>query len=211
MKTWGQLITELREELLDTATTPRWSDGLLYLFTCDALRAYSYDFPRKMDRVELALSGSSYPLPSDYLEDIFVENPEDRYLSRRDPVPGRAYNVLSKSTQYFIEGGALYLNGPTLEKVLLTYHALHPIPTSETDTAFALTIPDADIELIRLYVSAKIHGQMRAKQARLDRFDQGSGPRDDNPLLPEVNVLMREYERKVADRKGGGVVKLWRA
>lgn len=211
MKTWEQLLAELRQDLQDTGDRPRWSDELLYLYSCDAIRDYSLEFPQRIDREALVLSGASYPLPSSYIEEIYVENPIDRYLTRRDPVPGRSYNTLSTPTQYHVESGALYLNGPTLDPVLLTYYGSHSVPTSETDLTFQMTVPDGDVELLRLYVSAKVHAQMRAKQARLDRFEPGSGRRDDNPLLPEVGNLMLEYRQKIAERKGGSVIKLWRS
>ena len=66
------------------------------------------------------------------------------------------------------------------------------------------------IELIRLFVKAKIHEQMRAKTARQDRFDQGSGRRDDNPITPETVNLFKEYRQRIFDRMPGGAVKLYR-
>ncbi|HMN11160.1 MAG TPA: hypothetical protein PKD55_02400 [Bellilinea sp.] len=199
------LLDELRSDLQDTGSRPRWNDDLLYLYVKDAVRDYSVWFPRRVDRYALSLSGSAYPLPADFVDDIAVEAPKDTFLVRREPTPGKVYNA---SKQYFISGGNLYL-GEASDEVLLTYFATHPVPTSVDDTAFSFTVPDMDMELIRLYVSAKVHEQMRGKQARLDRFEPGAGRRDDNPLLPEQSSLMQTYYNKIASRVRGGVVKLY--
>ena len=66
-----------------------------------------------------------------------------------------------------------------------------------------MTSPVEDEEIVRLFVKAKISEQMRMRQSSLDRFKQGSGDRDDNPLLPEHNELMREYHYRIAQRLGG--------
>ena len=212
MTTWGTLLTNIRNDLQDTASTPRWSNATLYMYTCDAIRDYSVWFPKRVDQASLTLSGTSYPLPADFVEDITVESPVDTFLERRDERPGRRYLAQGKPICYFIEGGNLYLNGTPLtgDLVLLTYFATHPVPTSETQTAFVITIPDRDLELLRLYVKAQVNIQMRGKQARLDRFDAGSGRRDDNPLMPEAINLMQDYYNKIASRITGGVIKLYR-
>ena len=98
----------------------------------------------------------------------------------------------------------------TTQDVYLTYEARHTLPADEDDTTFLLSVPESDEELIRLYVKAKISEQTRTKQATLDRFKQGSGRRDDNPLEPEVGDLMGEYRMKIAERTSGGIILLFR-
>ena len=210
--TWETLLADLRRALKDTDTKPKWDDDTLYMYTKDAVRDYSVWFPRRVDRTELTLTGESYPLPTDYLEDIALENPLDRFLERREDIPGRKYSDTFRPVHYFINGGSLYLNGSSIvdEGVYLTYFALHDVPTSETDITFDFTIPLVDIELVRLYVRGMIHEQMRSKTARLDRFDPGSGRRDDNPLALETNLLIEEYYSKLARRIGGGAIRLYR-
>lgn len=209
---WIALRDQIRADLQDTGSTPRWTDDLLFVYSVDAIRDYSMYFPRRLDRVVLTASGSGFGLPVDFVEDILVENPADYTLEKRLERPGSRYlNQSSRPTQYYIDGGVLYINGAPQGDVLLTYSALHAVPSSRSDTTWSSTFPDADIELIRLYVSGKVHAQMRSKQSRLDRFDPGSGRRDDNPLAPESQSLMEEYYRKIAERTAGGVIRLYRA
>lgn len=213
MNTWDSFLAKLREDIQDTSTDkPRWSSKLLWLYTCDAIRDYSAYFPMRIDRVVLELANDKYTLPSDFLEALAVENPSDRFLTPRQETPGRRYvnRPASKATLYYVEGLYLYLNGLADGDVLLTYYATHPVPTSESNTTFEFTVPDRDEELLRIYVRAQVYTQMRAKTSRLDRFDQGSGRRDDNPLTPETKNLMDDYYRKVAERLPVNFVSLYR-
>jgi hypothetical protein len=219
METWGTLITDIRADLQDTGDKPRWGDETLYVFAKDAIRDYSTWFPRRIDRSELSLSGSptgaAFLLPEDFIEDIQVESPLNTLLERRLDRPGVRYR--RNYLYYYIQGGALYLTGLPMDGinhtspgVYLTYFASHPVPASVVDTEFILTIPDSDIELVRLYVKAKVNGQMRQRQAALDRF-KPVGERTDNPLTPEVSNLWHEYYARIAQRIPGGVISLYRA
>ncbi|MBN1452158.1 MAG: hypothetical protein JW963_14165 [Anaerolineales bacterium] len=213
METWDTLLADIRADLQDNATNPRWKDDVLFVFTKDAVRDYSIWFPRRVDRYEMALVESavapSCPLPLDYIEDIQVECPLNLFLERRLDRPGTRYN--RSTLYYFIQGGSLYLSGTPLgDSLYLTYLASHPVPASAVDSTFVFTVPDSDIELIRLFVKAKVNGQMRQRQAALDRF-KPVGERTDNPLEPEVDNLWGEYYQKIAQRIPGGVISLYRA
>jgi hypothetical protein len=212
MTTWADFLAEVRLDVQDTGATPRWTDEMLWIYTKDAIRDYSQWFPKRVDRLLIAPVNGVYALPADYVDDVYVECPEDRILERRQEIPGRRYGSITRPLYYHIQGGNLYLNGSPLDgdNLYLTYDAVHPVPASETDTTFVLTVPDADIELIRLYVRAQVHAQMRSKQARLDRFEPGSGRRDDNPLTPEMTNLMADYNSKIALRIKGRAIKLYR-
>ena len=212
MTTWADFLAEVRLDVQDTGATPRWTDEMLWIYTKDAIRDYSQWFPKRVDRLLVAPVDGVYALPADYVDDVYVECPEDRILERRQEIPGRRYGSITRPLYYHIQGGNLYLNGSPLDgdNLYLTYDAVHPVPASETDTAFVFTVPDADIELIRLYVRAQVHAQMRSKQARLDRFEPGSGRRDDNPLTPEMSNLMADYNAKIALRIKGRAIKLYR-
>jgi hypothetical protein len=213
MYTWTQLLADIRSDLQDTGAAPRFTDQMLFLYVKDAIRDYSQWFPRRMDQVALTLdpSGAFYALPSDYVEDIEVEAPADRFLERRQEHPGLRYGQYLNPFYYWTESAKLYLDCKSYaDQLLLTYFAVHPVPASETDTVFSMTIPDLDIELIRLYVKAKAMGQTRSRQANLDRF-KAKGTRDDNPLRPEFEDLMTEYDTKIAERSKGGVIHLYRA
>lgn len=211
MTAWDEVFSDIRTDLKDTSATPRWSDDSIFLWTKDAVRDYSLYLPLVMRRVELTLSGSSYPLPVDYLQDIYVECPRDNIIEMRMDRPGTKFSTVSVPSRYMVEGGQLYLNASPLagDEVLLSYYARHTLPTAYSDTS-VITVPDDDMELIRLYVKAKAAEQLRTQQAALDRFKLGSGDRDDNPLLPEYEILMSEYRNKIAERIGGGVVLLYR-
>lgn len=211
MTTWVQFLKDLREDLQDTGSSPRWTNYLLWMYTKDAVRDYSIWFPYQKDRVTLVESGAGYALPDDFSEDILVECPEDTFLERRRSRPGVKFITQTRPYFYWVEGDRLYLNGTPTDDVLLTYNAVHPVPTSEKNIpTFTFTVPDGDLEMLRLYVKAQVHSQMRQKQARLDRFEPGSGRRDDNPLAPETDTLMREYYNKIAIRTSGGAVRLHR-
>jgi hypothetical protein len=211
MSTWAQLLADIRTDLKDTGSTPRWTNEALYLYAKDAIRDFSTHFPL-LKRTTLTVAGTAYALPVDLVEIWNVECPAERFLERRLERPGSHYTKAGWPTQYYIEEGSLYLNGDPSDgdTVVLTYGALHTIPDSATDTTHTLTIPVVDEELIRLYVKAKATEQIRTQQASLDRFKLGSGARDDNPLEPETGNLMNEYRKKVAERYPGGIIKLYR-
>lgn len=210
MTTLRELIADVRADLQDSGASPRWSDAVLYVFIKDAIRDYSTWFPRRTDRAALAPAGAAWALPPDFIEAIQVETSPGVYLSRRSPVPGASYTNLAQPRCYALDAGGLYIYGPQPSSPLLTYYAVHPIPASEMDAGWVCTVPDRDLELIRLYVGGKAHAQMRAKQSRLDRFEVGSGRRDDNPVAPEAATLMAEYRLKIAERFGGRAVILYR-
>jgi hypothetical protein len=215
---WGEMKTEIRLDLKDTGTTQKFSDATLYLYWKDAVRDYSRWFPLVTSNVALSGSGTGpYTLPSDYLNDILVQVPVNRFLEERRPRPGVEFlTQAGKPFYYWLMGGSLYLDTSPIsasDEVLLTYEAMHSIPTSESDDADEVTIPDEDLELPRLYVMAKAYGQQRSRQASLDRFKtrvSSGNTRQDNPLEIEVNEIMQDYHRMIADRIPGGVIMLSR-
>jgi hypothetical protein len=213
MTTFGTLLGQIRADLKDTNEDKyRWTDAALYIYIVDAIRDYSIHFPRRVDRYEMTESGGSYPLPPDFVSEIHLECPQDRFLELRHSRAGITYKTLpTRPWYYYIDGGNVYLLGAPREddEVLLTYSSLHTIPTSETDTTMVLTVPDRDIELLRLYVKAQAIEFVRTKAARLDQYKM-TGKRTDNPLEPEARNLMEEYYRKITDRKPPRAVRLYR-
>jgi hypothetical protein len=212
---WGEMKAVIRTDLKDTGTTPKWADSELYVFWLDAVRDYSMWFPYIPDRLEMTGSGTGpYALPSDYLDVIFVEVPEHRFLEERSPRPGVRYPSQSgKPFHWYLLGSNLMLDVAPYDAdaVLLTYKAMHSTPSSVNDDTADITIPQIDHELPRLYVQAKVYGQMRQRQASLDRFKTkvtAGSTREDNPLGPEVETIMGEYYYKIAERIPGGAVRL---
>jgi hypothetical protein len=211
MTTWAEFLSDLRSDLQDTAATnPRWSDKTLWVYSKDAIRDYSTWFPKRVDQHAMTLTNGVYPLPLNFLLEIYVEAPVGTYLEKRRETPGTRLKVPTRINTYHVEGGNLYLSSPS-DVVIVTYQASRDVPTSETDATFVFEIPDADLEIIRLYVKAKVYEQMRSRQASLDRFKQGSGKRDDNPIQPEVADLMEVYHQKIAERFPGGNIELYRS
>lgn len=214
---WGEMKDEIRQDLKDTGTTEKWDDAQLYQYWKDAVRDYSRWFPLIQSNVALSGSGTGpYALPTDYLNEVLVQVPVNRFIEERRPRPGIQFNShAGKPFYYYIMGGSLYLDNTPLDadEVLMTYEAMHSIPTSESDDDDVITIVDADLELPRLYVIAKVYGQQRSRQASLDRFKTrvaSGNTRQDNPLEIEVNEIMQNYYRKVAERIPGGVITLSR-
>ncbi len=215
MTNWAEFLADLRSDLQDTTSaTPRWTDKVLWVYAKDAIRDYSTWFPKRIDRYAMTLTAGTRALPLDFLVDIHVESPKDTYLERRKEIPG---TKLKAGKYYFVEGGNLYLGSPS-DEVYLTYQASRPVPPDPTvvvdpppEEEFVFEISDADMELIRLYVKAKVYEQMRSRTAALDRFKLGSGKRDDNPLQPEVADLMEIYHQKIAERFPGGNIELYRS
>lgn len=202
---WATFLSALRQDLKDTGATPRWSDELLHTYTVDAVADYSRWLPRRIDRVTLTLTGGVYPLPSDFIRVIAVESPIDAVIEEGDIVPGRRRS----RNAYMLSGGNLYFVQVPASDVLLTYYALHPSPANKDDTAFVFTVPAVDLELLRLYIKGKCYEHLRSRTASLDRFKLG-GSRDDNPITPEVDDLLGEYRRKIAERMPGGSITLYR-
>ena len=57
--------------------------------------------------------------------------------------------------------------------------------------SFELTIPVANIELIKLYIEGQVNAKISNAQARSDRFKIGSGARTDNPMKYEAEDSVR--------------------
>jgi len=207
MTTWASFLNGVRVYLNDTRDTPKYSDELIYLYTCDALRDYSNWFPL-VSREEIDPVSGAYPIPDDLLDIRSVEIPEGTYLKTRVARPGYKFRTLTNPSLYWQIGDSIYLNASTTDPIYLTYGAYHTVPTSEDDDTFTFTVPEGDMELINLYVRAQCLEQTRSRQANLDRFKR-RGERDDNPLIIETKTLMDEYYSKIAERSKGGVVYLY--
>jgi hypothetical protein len=213
MATWVSILADVRTDLKDSGASPRWPDAALWLWLRDAVADSSRYFPLRVSRHELTLTAGAYPLPADLVEIVSVECPQDTHLERIRQRPGIAIVSSGSPKSFYTEGSTLYLDGAPSDPVLLTYEALHPIgdtapaPEDTTET----TVPKQDLELLRLYVKAKANEQVRSQQANLDRFKLGAGDRDDNPLIPEVTNLMREYRDKINARIPSRAIRLYRS
>jgi hypothetical protein len=213
---WGDLLSELRVEIDDTGSNPKYPDKLLFSYLRAAVADYSNRLPLIFEDVRLTQDTENklkFVLPADFIEDISVSCPAGQYLEPRRGRLGTKVAVSNSPLFYHTDSNRyLYLDAnPGEDAVLLSYKAKHPIPTSETDVEFVFTIPDANIELIELYMIGKVNTKIRAAQSRLDRFKLGSGSRTDNPMAEEAEDFFAEYHRKVVERTPAQPVVLYRA
>jgi hypothetical protein len=213
MTAWADFVADVRVDLKDPQGT-KFPEAQLLVWARDAIRDYSGYFPKRISRLSLEATdtdGLLYTLPADFVSVISVEAPQDTFLERREVRPGTRL----RSTPFFysVEGGSIVLGAaPSASEILLTYMAVHDVPADpvgEDPVSFTFTVPDRDMELIRIYTAAKAHERMRMNQARLDRFRDGQ-KRDDNPLDEEVEDQMRVYREKLYARIPGGAVSLYR-
>lgn len=213
---WGALLEEIRTvDIDDTSDTPKHSDKALYAYLRAAIGDYSQFLPlRKVDVVLVQDVGNpkKFALPADFLSEISVACPAERLLEPRRGRLGTNVHPGNRPFFYAVENTtALYLDtDPGENDVVLNYDAVHPIPTSETETDFEFTIPLADIELIKLYIVAKVNVKIRNSQAKLDRFKLGNSARTDNPISEEVEDFFAEYKSKLAQRIPARSVILYR-
>jgi hypothetical protein len=178
--TWAQFLAELRVELNDVPAT-----GGAPRYSDDLLYLYARDGIR------------------DYSQ-FFPKNVRQEQLVAVEVI---RYSLL----WYWIAGDYLFLNYDPKEGdgVYLSYYALHPVPADKTDAAFVLTVPNADLELIKLFVMAKVQIKVRNDQSRLDRFKITSGSRDDNPMIVETTDFMERYHEGITRRMRGGRIQLY--
>jgi hypothetical protein len=212
---WGDLLSELRVNIEDTSETPKFSDKLLFTYLREAVSDFSQFMPLTYEDVELTRDTDNpkkHTLPVDFIDDVSVSCPAGHYLEPRRGRLGTKVAVSSRPLFYHTDSSRyLYLDAdPVEDVVLLSYKALHPLPTSETDLEFVFTIPDANMELIKLYMEGKVNTKIRNSQARLDRFKIGSGSRTDNPMESEVEDFFDEYRRKLRERIPSTPVILYR-
>jgi hypothetical protein len=99
---------------------------------------------------------------------------------------------------------------PGSDAVLLSYYGVHGLPADAADVTFDLTVPLRDIELLKLYILGRVFQRARSRQSMLDRFKLGTSDRTDNPITPEVNDFLVQYENKLQERVGGKTVFLHR-
>jgi hypothetical protein len=212
--TWASFLAELRIELNDTGTTPRWADNVLYILTREGIWDYSQYFPMRVDHATLVADPTNdkkYALPSSFIDDIFVECPSGNYLDVRRERPGVRLSTSNSPLFYYVDAGYLYLDTtPGGDAVLLSYYGAHGIPASATDTTFSLTIPNSNLEVVKLYVQARVNVLIRTRQAQLDRFKLGTGTREDNPITEESTDFFARYNEAIAKRLRPTAVRLYR-
>ena len=224
---WDEFVSNIRTDMNDKSTPPKYSDDLLYVYFRSAIWDVSMYFPRRFDHVTLVVDAADpkkFALPAGFISAILVECPGDNALSQKRVRSGYRRVPSTQPMFYELDGNHLYLDAsPSGATVLLSYYGAHGLPvvvTGEggkksyvseitetvggvtTHLPFTLTVPDRDIELVALYVKALINQKEQSKQSMLDRFKMGSGSREDNPVAPETRNCFAEYNHKLAERTG---------
>jgi hypothetical protein len=203
---WGALLDEIRTvDIDDAGDTPKFSNKALYAYLREAVGDYSQFLPLRKVDVTLVQDLSNlkkFALPADFLSEVSVACPADRLL---EPQRGRLGTNVQPGNRpffYLVENkSALYLDAdPGENDVILTYDAFYPIPANADDMSFELTIPLADIDLVKLYIEGKVNAKIRNAQARLDRFKLGNSALTDNPMKYEVEDFFADYKAKLAER-----------
>lgn len=214
---WGDFRDGLREDIRESADSPRLTDALMYLYFKHAMADYSLYNPRLLT-VNLPFNDSdNSPLPSDFISVDEFHIPQGRTLEELAFKPGRRYKALPmaplqvpyRPTYFWILGGLLWINKPTNEVGYLVYNSMHEIPHDETDINCVLSFPDVDEATIGLYIKGRNATAVRTRQANLDRYkdkNSAGNTRLDNPMGQESNELMDEYRQMMNRRysaKGG--------
>jgi hypothetical protein len=201
---WDALLAEVREDLADTSVTPKFSDQTLYVYLREALADYSQFLPLEKWDVTLTkdlVNLKKFALPADFLAEILVACPANRFLEPRRGRPG--VNVAKTNRPFFYQLAGSYLLmdvEPGDDAVILSYKAQHPMPATKDDKTFELTVPLIDMELIKLYIKGRANTKLRNDQAKLDRFKIGAGTRTDNPIEEEVENFFDVYRHKIEER-----------
>jgi hypothetical protein len=211
MTTFAQLKTKVRNAVKDNSTnpasTPKVSDEELLDYATYALADYSRHFPIEkllvVDPPAQAIARPDDMVPGEKSLKL-VEVGSGKFLTRVTLSEGAALPAVGD--YYCWRGGQVVLSATPQSAVTLHYHGLHPYPAADED---ALSVPLADEELIVTYMAALFHRKLGTVAAKLDRFRE-SGARDDNPLVLMYDVLMKDYNAKVADRLHRGTVRIRR-
>ena len=197
----GKVRNFIRDTNADEARR-KVSDAELDDYLGYALSDYSMHFPKsKVYQVESP--PASIEMPSDSLEAELVQVGADVWVEWKVEEGG----TLPTSGKYWYRrGDEIAFASTPASAVSVWYRGTHPFPAGDDDS---FTIPAFDEELLVLYAAAKFHQKMGTVAAKLDRFKE-RGERDDSPLVMMHDLLMREYQVKVAERMRGGTVRLRR-
>lgn len=210
MTTLAEIRTKARNFIKDTgdgvSIPQKVSDVELADYANDAIGDYSRHFPRSLI---LTVTPPVSPIdpPTDILpgEDAVRQVEADGSFWTR-VYPGEGVPLPSLGDYWYWRGGKIYLSSTPSTTLYIHYSGLHLRLMVDADI---LTVPLADEELIVIYMAAKFHQKMGTVAAKLDRFRE-RGQRDDNPLVLMHEVLMKDYNNKIADRMPRGTVRMRR-
>jgi len=203
--TWAELYAELKSSL---GTDTQWGESELMMYSNQAIRIYSRYFPQD-DSSSLATDGSTqaWTLPSDIvratkkgvkrLEFDEAGGGDPRFLEEIQIKPGtQFYDVSSQyPLMWHVEEGQLKLtSAPDADDVLTLYYFKKH--TEMADSTTVVSVPDADLELIHLYVASRATARLAISTGRRDRFKMrqiDAGNPEQNPLTPLHKVMVKEF------------------
>jgi hypothetical protein len=223
MTTRLDILTILRrDKLRDTTNTQnspyKWSDDTINEAICEAIRDISQHFPRDM-RVTITAEEDQtvFDLPAGFKEDCYLVSSAGGYYTKLSPLDyeQRAYLDSQEAAvsytslyglgitpgnvgHYTIWNNQLLVTPAPTSSMILYYKAMHSLPTSDSDV---ITVPQEDEDLIILYAWAVCLTRDSAADSTLSRWSEGSGRRDDNPVLLQSTRLFNAYRQKVDERR----------
>lgn len=223
--TLSSMRTKLRIMLNDNRATgtPKFADTELNMYIQQSIDNYSALFPKtKLISVALTNGVHTYGLPSDiqratevyyldatgnkfYLKDkpyksgeTVLEDVSGLYKLGVERVPSstRYYNG-----HYSIYNGYITIDFSPESSTYLHVHydGKYQLPVVD---GVRIDIPIEDEELTLLYAAGLATVRVLGQDANLQRWDQSSGRRDDNPLTQPYNSYMKQYQERIKDRMG---------
>jgi hypothetical protein len=206
MTTLLDLRTKVRNFIKDTGAAQKATDDELDDYLTYALNDYSTHFPQQrvfeVDPPTATVSIPTAAVPGENsVEAVEVAGAIWTYWKVEEGA-----SLPTSGKYWYWRGGSITLPSVPSSAVSVWYRGIHPFPSGD-DVDF--TVPDADQELLVTYAAALFHEKVGTVSAKLDRFRE-RGERDDNPLVLMHEVLMRRYDKLVADRMPRGSVRLRR-
>jgi hypothetical protein len=205
-----QLRAKARNFVKDTIEDPtkqKVSDEEVNDYILYAIADYSSHFPRSL---VLAVDPplTSFAAPVDMVpgeSNVDLVEVGGKFWAKVLLTEG--VSLPTSGNYYYWRGGQLTLSTPPSSPVYVHYRGLHLMPAADEEV---LTVPLADEEFLVVYAAAKFHQKMGTVAAKLDRFKE-VGRRDDNPLVFMHDVLLQQYNEKLADRMHRGTVRVRKA
>jgi hypothetical protein len=218
-----------RDKLRDTVNTTiklyKWADVTIDEAIEEAIRDISQHFPREVRcTITAETDQTAFTLPEAFKEVSYLVNTTGGRFSYISPEDYESRCYLDNQEQsvnyselygiaisaylagyYTVWADQLMVTPAPNASMYLYYKAWHTIPTQDTDL---LTISREDEDLLILYAWGVCMSRDAAADAILQRWDETSGRRDDNPVLLQSTRLFNAYHQKIEERKarryGGG-------
>ena len=186
---------------LDDTGEGDWTDAELLIYCTWALDDFTQHLPR--ERTEsLAADTSSFSLPDDFFKVNLVEWQRTDYyrkfleqITRRPgwEFPSTSVDDDSYPVGFWIEDDTLYLGRTCDVAFTLHYYAYWPVPSVDADV---ITVPRWARQALVFYTAAMALSRKSIAFAKIRQWNTriDSGRPTDEPLMPEVEFLLRQYQ-----------------